>query len=159
MSFLVDTNIFVDAHRRYYAFAIVPSFWEFLDHQFSSGALVSIKQVLEELKAGNDALADWAKDRPHFFHDIGDAQTLQKMAEIADWVTRQEYTQAALDEFLSVADFYLVAFAVAHGYTVLTHEQPNPEAKKRVLIPNVCDAFGVRYTDTFQMMRTLGAHF
>lgn len=81
------------------------------------------------------------------------------MAEIADWVTHQEYTQAALAEFLSVADYYLVAFAADYGHTALTHEQPSPGAKKRVLIPNVCDAFGVRYTNTFQMMRILGAHF
>lgn len=40
MSFLVDTNIFVDAHRRYYGFDIVPSFWEFLDHQFGSGCSI-----------------------------------------------------------------------------------------------------------------------
>ena len=43
MAFLVDTNIFVDAHRRYYGFDIVPSFWGFLDQQFLSGHLVSIK--------------------------------------------------------------------------------------------------------------------
>lgn len=159
MSFLVDTNIFVDAHRRYYGFDIVPSFWEFLYQQFGSGVLVSVKPVLEELKAGNDALADWAKDRPQFFHDIGDAQTLQKMAEIADWVTHQEYTQAALAEFLSVADYYLVAFAAAHGHAVVTHEQPSPGAKKRVLIPNVCNTFGIRYVDTFQIIRTLKASF
>ncbi len=156
MSFLVDTNIFVDAHRRYYGFDIVPSFWKFLNQQFSSGALVSIKPVLEELKAGNDALTDWAKARSQFFTDIDDA-TVQKMAEIADRVTHQGYTQAAVDEFLSLADFYLVAFAAAHGHTVLTHEQPSPGAKKRVLIPNVCDAFGVDYADTFTMMRELGA--
>lgn len=158
MSFLVDTNIFVDAHRRYYGFDIVPSFWKFLDQQFASYALVSIKPVLEELKAGNDALADWAKNRPLFFKEIDDA-TIQAMVQIADWVEGQSYTQSAVDEFLSVADFYLVAFAAAHGHTVVTHEQPSPGAKKRVLIPNVCDAFGIRFVDTFQIIRTLGASF
>lgn len=158
MSFLVDTNIFVDAHRRYYGFDIVPSFWKFLDQQFASYDLVSIKPVLEELKAGNDALADWAKNRPLFFKEIDDA-TIQAMIQIADWVEGQSYTQSAVDEFLSVADFYLVAFAAAHCHTVVTHEQPSPGAKKRVLIPNVCDAFGVRYVDTFQIIRTFGASF
>lgn len=32
--FLVDTNILVDASRRYYGFDFVPSFWEFMDDQF-----------------------------------------------------------------------------------------------------------------------------
>lgn len=150
MSFLVDTNIFVDAHRRYYGFDIVPSFWEFLDQQFGSGALVSIKPVLEKLKEGNNALADWAKNRPLFFKEIDDT-TIQAMVQIADWAEGQSYTQSAVDEFLSVADFYLVAFAAANGHTVLVNKQPSPGAKKRVLIPNVCNAFGVRYADTFQM--------
>lgn len=160
MVFLVDTNIFVDAHRRYYGFDIVPSFWESLDQQFLAGSLVSIKPVLDELKAGNDVLTNWVKSRPSFFKDLDDA-TVQKMAKIASWVNQQvrqgDLTQAAASEFLSVADFYLVAFAAAHSLIVLTHEQPSPGAKKRVLIPNICDAFGVNYADTFTMMRSLDA--
>ena len=81
------------------------------------------------------------------------------MTEIADWVSQQGYTQAAVDDFLRLADYYLVAFAAAHGLIVLTHEQPSPGAKRRVLIPNVCNAFGVDYTDTFTMMRSQGARF
>lgn len=158
MTFLVDTNIFVDAHRRYYGFDIVPSFWGFLDQQFLSGHLVSIKPVFDELKKGEDELAEWVKARPQFFKDL-DGPTIQKMTEIADWVSQQGYTQAAVDDFLRVADYYLVAFAAAHGLIVLTHEQPSPGAKRRVLIPNVCNAFGVDYTDTFTMMRDRDARF
>lgn len=160
MAFLVDTNIFVDAYRRYYGFDIVPSFWNFLENQFSAGALVSIKPVFDELKAGDDALADWARNRPSFFKDMDDL-TVQKLVDIATWVNQQvaqgKLTQAAASEFLGVADYFLVAFAAAHGLVVVTHEQPSPGAKKRVLIPNVCEAFEVSYTDTFTMMRTLGA--
>lgn len=162
MAFLVDTNIFVDAHRRYYGFDIVPSFWDFLDQQFSAGSLVSIRPVLDELKKGDDALTDWAKNRPDFFKDLDDA-TVEKMVELADWANQQvrqgDLTQAAVDEFLSVTDYFLVAFAAAHDLVVLTHEQPSPGAKKRVLIPNVCKIFGVAYADTFEMMRSLGAQF
>ncbi|WP_237233042.1 DUF4411 family protein [Rothia nasisuis] len=157
--FLVDTNILVEAYRRYYAFDLVPSFWEFLDRNFDAGSLVSIKPVLDELKEGNDALTEWAKNRSHFFRDIADATTIQAMGEIADWVKQQGYWQSAVDEFLGIADYFLVAYAAAHGLTVLTHELPRPESKKRVLIPDVCRAFGVDYVDTFTMMRALGARF
>lgn len=159
MMFLVDTNILVEAYRRYYAFDLVPSFWEFLDRNFGTGSLVSIKPVLDELKEGNDALTEWAKNRSRFFRDIADGATIQAMGEIADWVRQQGYRQSAVDEFLGIADYFLVAFAAAHGLTVLTHELPNPESKKRVLIPDVCRAFGVDYADTFTMMRALGARF
>lgn len=155
--FLVDTNILVEAYRRYYAFDLVPSFWEFLDRNFDAGSLVSIKPVLDELKEGNDALTEWAKNRSHFFRDIADGATFQAMGEIADWVKQQGYWQSAVDEFLGIADYFLVAYAAAHGLTVLTHELPRPESKKRVLIPDVCRAFGMDYVDTFTMMRALGA--
>ena len=155
--FLVDTNILVEAYRRYYAFDLVPSFWEFLDRNFDAGSLVSIKPVLDELKEGNDALTEWAKNRSHFFRDIADGATFQAMGEIADGVKQQGYWQSAVDEFLGIADYFLVAYAAAHGLTVLTHELPRPESKKRVLIPDVCRAFGMDYVDTFTMMRALGA--
>lgn len=157
--FLVDTNILVEAYRRYYAFDLVPSFWEFLDWNFGAGSLVSIKPVLDELKEGNDALTEWAKNRSRFFRDIADGATIQAMGEIADWVKQQGYRQSAVDEFLGIADYFLVAYAAAHGLTVLTHELPRPESKKRVLVPDVCRAFGVDYVDTFTMMRALGAGF
>lgn len=159
MMFLVDTNILVEAYRRYYAFDLVPSFWDFLDQNFDAGSLVSIKPVLDELKEGNDALTEWAKNRSHFFKDPADATTVQAMSKVANWVKQQGYRQSAVDEFLGIADYFLVAFAAAHGLTVLTHELPSPESKKRVLIPDVCRAFGVDYADTFTMMRALGARF
>lgn len=157
MIFLVDTNILVEAYRRYYAFDLVPSFWDFLERNFESGNLVSIRPVLDELKEGNDALTEWAKDRPQFFKDIADLATFQMMGEIADWVKNQDYRQSAVDEFLRIADYLLVAYAAAHGLTVLTHELPSPDAKKRVKIPDVCNAFGIDYVDTFTMMRLLDA--
>lgn len=153
--FLVDTNILVEAYRRYYAFDLVPSFWDFLDRNFEAGNLVSIRPVLDELKEGNDALTEWAKDRPQFFKDIADLATFQMMSEIADWVKEQDYRQSAVDEFLRIADYLLVAYVAAHGLTVLTHELPSPESKKCVLIPDVCRAFGIDYADTFTMMRAL----
>ena len=45
---------------------------------------------------------------------------------------------------------------MAVGGTVVTHEQPAPEAKRKVKIPDVCDAFKVAWTDPFSMYRTLG---
>lgn len=155
--YVVDTNILVEAQRRYYGFSIVPSFWIFLDDQFALGNLVSIRPVLNELREGKDELTDWANERRQFFNPVDDAKTLIKLMEIADWVNQQNFTQAAIADFLDEADYYLVAYAAAHQLTVLTHEHYSPDARKRVLIPNVCRAFGVDYIDTFEMMYRLEA--
>ena len=67
-----------------------------------------------------------------------------------------QFTTAAKAEFARVADGWLVAYALAKVCIVVTHEQFNLEAKARIMIPNACQAFGVKYVDTFQMMRELG---
>ncbi len=70
------------------------------------------------------------------------------------WANAQDFTSAAVSEFFSVADYQLIAHAAAHGHTVVTHEQPQAGAKRRVLIPNVCLALGVDFCNTFTMLRS-----
>ncbi|PIC03990.1 DUF4411 domain-containing protein [Anoxybacillus flavithermus] len=41
----------------------------------------------------------------------------------------------------------------------MTHEQFEPNSKRRILIPNVCRAFNVLYMDTFDMLRCLRVKF
>jgi hypothetical protein len=47
----------------------------------------------------------------------------------------------------------------AQGLTVVTGEAANAAIRRRVPIPNVCDAFGVNWINTFDMLRALGAVF
>jgi len=56
--FLLDANIFIEAHRRYYAFDIAPPFWMALINHAKNGRLLSIDRVEIELKRGGDELAD-----------------------------------------------------------------------------------------------------
>lgn len=41
------------------------------------------------------------------------------------------------------------------GTTVVTNEQPRPESRSRVLLPDVCTQFKVPPKDTFTMLRSL----
>ena len=66
---------------------------------------------------------------------------------------------AAVPDFLSGADPWLVAVAKTLGGTVVTHEQPNPDAKKKIFIPDVCNHFGVPYMDTFELLQRKKAQF
>lgn len=59
--YVLDTNIFVQAHRRHYAFDICPGFWDCLIHHHKTGRIVSIDRVRDEILAG-DALEAWAKN-------------------------------------------------------------------------------------------------
>lgn len=84
---------------------------------------------------------------------------IPSMQTLAKWARSGHFTAAAADEFLRVADFELVAFAHAHGHTVVTHERPNPLAVKRILIPDACEHLQVPWMDPFTMLRESGTKF
>ena len=155
--FLLDTNVLVEAHRRYYARDIVPSYWKWLHDEIAQrGRIISILPVYKELIAGKDELAQWVAERKEYFKPLT-AESVAALGTVANWAqNKDQYKQAAKDEFLRVADSSLVAFAKAHDYRVVTLEQPAPESKKRIRIPDACHAHGVKYSGPFEMMRSLG---
>ena len=66
------------------------------------------------------------------------------------------FTPLAIAEFAQVADAYLVATAAAKGYVLVTNETSDPLCRRRVKIPDACNALGVRYCDLNQVLRELG---
>lgn len=66
------------------------------------------------------------------------------------------YTQAAKAEFAEVADSWIIAEALSQNVTVITLETPDPMCKRRVKIPDVCNAVGVKFCDLNTAFRTLG---
>ncbi|WP_078918011.1 DUF4411 family protein [Streptomyces sp. NRRL WC-3725] len=155
--FLVDSNVLIEAKNRYYAFDIAPGFWAWLDYAHSNHIACSIEPVRDELFEGEDELARWARGHADFFRPIDEA-AISHFAPLTAWAQSRMYTAAALTEFLTnAADFFLVAYAAAHNHTLVTHEQPRPEARKRVLIPDACQAMDVTYMNTFMMLRSTKA--
>ena len=61
-------------------------------------------------------------------------------------------------DFLQVADFYLIAHALADGHVVVTHEVPT-NSVKRIKIPNVCIGLGIRFITPHEMLRRERARF
>ena len=73
------------------------------------------------------------------------------------WIDAQvQFTGAAKEQFARGADGWLIAYAKAMGYVVVTQEQISADVRRRVPIPNVCTEFGIRYVNTFEMLRELG---
>lgn len=74
-------------------------------------------------------------------------------------VVEETELQAISDRSLrGRADAYLVAHAHAHGHTVVTLEQPS-DGVRMVKIPNACVGLGVKYINTFELLRREGARF
>ncbi|HCO22927.1 MAG: hypothetical protein CME31_22885 [Gimesia sp.] len=76
---------------------------------------------------------------------------------MVQWVdSSTQFTQAAKAKFSSNADGWLVAYAKAHDYVVVTREVYVADIKREVKIPNVCEEFDVEYIDTFDLLEELG---
>lgn len=159
--FVLDANVFIEAHRRYYAFDICPGYWVALISHHGGGHLCSIDRVRDELLALTDALSQWAQQLPgSFFEPTGDPSFTGWFARIIAWVQAQvQYIPVAKAAFAAGADGWLIAYARARNLVVATNEQAAPASKSRVKIPDVCNTFGVNYIGTFDMLRALGASF
>jgi uncharacterized protein DUF4411 len=163
-TFVLDSNTFIEAKQRYYAFDVCPGFWQALVWQYGQGKVVSIDRVRNELTDFDDELKTWALTTmpDGCFFDTDMDPLLDAYREAIAWVMAQvQFTDAAKAEFADTdnADAWVIAFAKAMDATVVTHEKPNPNVKRRVPIPNVCNALGVPYVDTFQMLRALETQF
>lgn len=160
--YIIDANVLMQAHRLYYAFPICPGFWDFVLQQHRAGRIISLDRVHAEIGPG-DALHRWVQSAAPrtLFTSTESAGVGRNFGHLAAWVQgNTQFTQAAKDDFARVADGWLVAYARAHpGHVVVTMEERADGAKKKVPLPNVCLQFGVRYTDTFTMIRELGGRF
>ncbi|HEY7065236.1 MAG TPA: DUF4411 family protein, partial [Chloroflexota bacterium] len=78
---------------------------------------------------------------------------------VSRWANGQAYQAQAIAEFLSIADYWLVAHALTIGWTVVTEERPAPQSKKRIKVPDACAGVGVAYLNTFEMLAAEGVRF
>jgi hypothetical protein len=159
MAFVMDTNTFIQAKNEYYAFDLCPGFWDWIEQGLATGAILSIERVGRELEQGNDALAQWAQTRRGSFFKPLDGQTNTEMTRVSSWVQAGDFKDAAKRKFLADADPFVIAYAMAHGHTVVSHELHVEGQRSKVKIPTVCRALQVPCVRTFDMLRQSGARF
>lgn len=99
-----------------------------------SGKILAPRKVFDEIMAGGDELSVWI--------DAFKGKTIDHSAVLA-WSD------------IKIADPWLIAIAIVGGYSVVTFERTSASPKKPK-IPDICDHFGVKHCNLFQMMRSLG---
>ena len=162
--YLLDSDVFIAAKNSYYAFAICPGFWDSLIHHHGAGDVCSIDRVRGELLAGRktEDLVQWVKKQlpPAFFVDTDEEAVTHAYGQGMLWVQRNtQYFDQAKAKFATEADGWLVAHAMVHGVTVITNEQPRPQSRNRILLPDVCTQFSVVFKDTFAMLHDLAVRY
>jgi len=158
MAYLLDANVFIEAKNRYYRLDFCPAFWDWLIERNVEGQVFSIQKVEEDIKKMADELAMWAAARGPTFFLKPDPAVLAALGPVSSWAKGQHYEDAAVSDFLDSSDYYLVAHALAHGHTVVSHEVSS-NSLKNIKIPDACKGFGVECVLPFEMLSREQARF
>ena len=151
--YLLDANVFMEAGRRYYGRDFCPAFWDWIIREHKRGRVFSVYAVKGEIAKGDDWLVDWSDNEAKSLFLLEDEKATNSLREMSIWA-KANRRKGQCDD----ADVRLVAYAHAHGHTVVTMENNLPGGGK-IKIPWICKAFGVEYVDSFGMLRRVKAQF
>jgi hypothetical protein len=107
-------------------------------------------EIADEITVGNDAVADWLKDK-----DVRDALRLDEAVrvDLLRRVVAEGYAPDLTDAEMQMIgrDPFLVAYALAGtGRTVVTKEVSAPRKKRHNRkVPDVCDVVGILWINDF----------
>ncbi|MBI5933838.1 MAG: DUF4411 family protein [Chloroflexi bacterium] len=164
MEYCLDTSVYTQAHRQYYAFDLAPGFWKSLKTHAENEVLISPIAVFTELAKGNDELAKWTKENKGLLFSEPNAKVVESFRQIADFINTRYESGQWIRLFLDGADPWVIAHAKAHNLIVVTmegnkgSEEINPRTKRfigKIKIPNMCGHFGVKCISTFELIRAL----
>ena len=126
--------------------------WERLDFANGDDLVTSVEKVADELEIVDDDLATWVKERRSTFFLSPDVEVASALDRVSDWTLSSGYESSAVTMFLQVADYWLIAHALAHNCIVVTHEIPADTVRK-TKIPNACLALGLACLTPYEMLR------
>ncbi len=124
--FLIDSNSFMTPYRQYYAFDLIPTYWDELSKQAESGRLVLLDMVKDEIDKGEDDLAGWIGSQTSFqICNHVTPEIIGKYQEVLQYVQNCGlYKEQALQAWAPahIADPWLIAAAAVNDYTIITAE-------------------------------------
>lgn len=143
--YMVDTCSFTEL-RRAYPRPAFDAVWKLVEALAAAGRLLSIDEVLLELKAQDDEVSAWASAHESIFLPLAEdiqvraREVLAQYPTLVDWKRRK-----------SSADPFVIAAAEVKNATVVTQEKPSggPPAVK---IPDVCRGRRVQCIPLLEML-------
>ena len=157
--YLIDANVLIRAHGDFYPIDRVPQFWDWLMEQGQKGNTKIPPEIYDEITAGDDALAQWAKDTDVrtslFLEETPDPALVQQVVAQGYEGNEPMFTDIDLDKI--GRDAFIVAYAIAEtGRVVVTKEVSAPSKRRgNRKMPDACNDCGVDWTNDFEMYRLL----
>ncbi|HTS25518.1 MAG TPA: DUF4411 family protein [Bryobacteraceae bacterium] len=159
MLHLFDANVLITASNTYYPIDQIPEFWDWIDHQAANDRIKLPVEILEEVLAGSkkeDPLLAWMTDHK-------DVLRLKETVDptLVNKVVTEGYAPDLTDDELEEIgrDPFLIAYALAqpNDRCVVTVEVSAPgKQRQNRRVPDVCNTFGVKCQNPFQVYRSLG---
>lgn len=159
--FLIDSNVFIEAKNFAYNFNYCKIFWDFILAMHSKGFVYSINAVRKELCAKEDPLCLWIKDEIPLSFFENELTSITNYAKLINWAMTLDVTPKAKSDFANQdkADAFLIAHAMTHGFTIITHERPSGGTpKKRIMIPDAAAVHGVKTLTLYEFLPTYASH-
>jgi Domain of unknown function (DUF4411) len=164
--YLFDADVLIVAKNNYYNPEIVPAFWQWILEGHQLGYFYSIDKVSDELKRGNeeDFLHQFAIEHSDVFLPSNEIGCITEYAKLQTWANtiwthgkKSNKTSKATEAFASEtkADAFLVAYAKANGFIIVTNETSDMQCQTNVKIPDAANFCNVK---TINLYRLLLAH-
>ncbi len=159
--YVLDTSALIGAFMMYYRPALCPGFGAVLHKLHVQRRIFSIGRVKEELLPKQDAASEWALGMPSSFFARADWGKLDsEYLEMSDILRNQgQHTEQAIRAFTRRADGWLVAYAMATGAVLITHEGLSKHKKGNIRIPVACKLVDVQHSNLFNMLEDLHVRF
>lgn len=158
--YLLDSDVLITAKNLHYNPSFCGAFWNWILTAHQAGKLFSIDKVKDELLAGgrDDVLYDWAQHTSLSGFFLKSGVGVAQWRKLAAWAQHPDraFKPAAQTKFLNVdsADAWLIAYAAHAGdCVIITNEQPAPESKRIIKLPDAAEAVGVRTANMFDVLR------
>jgi hypothetical protein len=164
VEYCLDTSVYTQAHREYYAFDLAPGFWKSLRSNAELKVLTSPMAVYSEIEDGKDELEKWVRDNKNILFTDPDDKLIESFRQIVEFINERYEAEHWIRQFLAGADPWVIAHAKAHSLIVVAmegrkgSEEQNNKTHRfigKIKIPNVCDHFGVKCISTYEMVRAL----
>lgn len=164
MRYLLDANIFIESHKRFYNMEVFPCFWAGLVTLAKQGRVFTIDKVRDEVCAGKDDVKAWFKG---YFPSAAilpvDDVTMASYQKVqTDVRNTGRFKPSALSDYAadSLADPFICAYALGHGdITVVSYEISKPASKTEIKIPDVCALVRVPCIQIYDMLLALKMSF
>jgi len=141
--YVFDTNALIVIFTHFYR-SRFPSFWEKFNHSVATQAILSVREVANEIKRyqRETRLREWVEENPHLFRQPTSAETsfvadIFKIQHFQGLITKKSRLQGT-----PVADPWVIAKAKIIGAYVVTQETYKKNGAK---IPNICKHFSVPF--------------